>query len=111
MAGGARRHRERSDSKQATDRQKRKREYVDRENAETGESAFEGRRRSVLLLVLGLELLDELAHLGVPVVEHPLHVVGDLRGVGRFVDVVVAALLVVDLFFLDESGLEESLDG
>jgi hypothetical protein len=43
--------------------------------------------------------LDELAHFGVPVVEHPLHVGGNLRRIDRRVDVVVAALVVVDLFF------------
>jgi hypothetical protein len=46
-----------------------------------------------LLAVRLAELADELAQLGVPVVEEPLHVVGDL-----------------DLLLADEPGLEQPLD-
>ncbi len=69
------------------------------------------RRRRLGFLVLVLELLNELAHLRVPVVQHPLHLTRYLRRVGGSVHVVVSSLLVVDLLLADGAGLEEPLDG
>jgi hypothetical protein len=62
------------------------------------------------VLVLLFELADELSHLGVPTVECLLHIVSDLRRIGRLVDVVVAPVFVVDLLFPYEANRTESLD-
>lgn len=66
---------------------------------------------SGLLVVLCPELLNELTHLRVPVVQQPLHLVGDLVRINRVVDVIVATVLVIDLLAADEPDISKSLDG
>lgn len=54
-----------------------------------------------------LELLDQNAHAGVPVVEESLHVGCERVRLPHLIDVVVAAALVVPLFFGYETSVEQ----
>ena len=61
--------------------------------------------------VLVPKFRNQLSHLCIPVVEQSLHVISNSIRIRRPIHVIVPALLVVHLLFLDEARLQQSLDG
>lgn len=62
-------------------------------------------------LVLRPERRDELPQSRIPVVQESLHPVGDIVGVCGAEDVILTPGFEVPLFPVEETGLQQSLDG